>query len=152
MAGHASWKRKRSRHDRDDIVGGDEMSMKRSTILTGLALAAAMLAAAPALAANILPIGKDQDSTTFDPIKSAQNADFWVFANVYDVLVRVDKTGTKLETGLAESWTVSDDGLVYTFKMRDAKSSDGSAITAKDAAFTLTRIRDDKGSLWSDSY
>ena len=115
------------------------MSTKRSRTLAGLILAAAMLAGAPALAANVLTIGKDQDSTTFDPIKSAQNADFWVFANVYDVLVRVDKTGTKLEPGLAESWTVSDDGLVYTFKMRDAKFSDGSPITAKDAAFTLTR-------------
>ena len=68
------------------------------------------------------------------------------------MLIRVDKTGTKLEPGLAESWTVSDDGLTYTFTMRDAKFSDGSPITAADAAFTLLRIRDDKGSLWSDSY
>jgi peptide/nickel transport system substrate-binding protein len=68
------------------------------------------------------------------------------------VLVRVDKTGTKLEPGLAESWTVSDDGLTYTFKIRDAKFSDGSPMTADDAAFSLLRIRDNEGSLWSDSY
>ena len=37
----------------------------------------------------------------------------------------------KLEPGLAESWTVSDDGLTYTFTMRDAKFSDGSPITAE---------------------
>ena len=98
------------------------------------------------------PSGAARIRTTFDPIKTAQNVDFWVFSNVYDVLVRVDKTGTKLEPGLAESWTVSDDGLTYTFKMRDAKFSDGSPITAADAAFTLLRIRDDEGSLWSDSY
>ncbi len=54
-----------------------------------------------------------------------------VFSNVYDVLVRVDRTGTKLEPGLAESWEVSDDGLTYTFKIRDAKFSDGSPITAR---------------------
>ena len=78
----------------------------------------------------MLTIGRREDGTTFDPIKTAQNVDFWVFSNVYDVLVRVDKTGTKLEPGLAESWTVSDDALTYTFTMRDAKFSDGSPITA----------------------
>ena len=70
-------------------------------------------------AAGVLTIGRREDSTTFDPIKTAQNVDFWVFANVYDVLIRVDKTGTKLEPGLAESWTVSDDGLTYT--LQDAR-------------------------------
>ena len=74
----------------------------------------------------MLTIGRREDSTTFDPIKTAQNIDLWVFANVYDVLIRVDKTGTKLEPGLAESWEVSPDGLTYTLKLRDAKFSDGS--------------------------
>lgn len=103
-------------------------------------------------AAGVLTIGRREDSTTFDPIKSAQNVDNWVFSNVFDVLIRVDKTGTKLEPGLAESWTISDDGLTYTFKIRDAKFSDGSPVTAEDAAFSLLRIRDNEGSLWSDSY
>ncbi|MGV8985134.1 MAG: ABC transporter substrate-binding protein [Cypionkella sp.] len=103
-------------------------------------------------AAGVLTIGRREDSTTFDPIMTAQNVDFWVFMNVYDQLVRVDRTGTKLEPGLAESWTVSPDGLIYTFTMRDAKFSDGSPVTSADAAFSLTRIRDDEGSLWSDTY
>ena len=118
-----------------------------------LALAAGLtLATSYAEAAGVLTIGRREDGTTFDPIRTAQNIDFWVFSNVYDVLVRVDRSGTKLEPGLAESWEVSDDGLTYTFKMRDAKFSDGSNITAGDAAFTLLRIRDDEGSLWSESY
>lgn len=103
-------------------------------------------------AQGVLTIGRREDSTTFDPIKSAQNVDNWVFSNVFDVLVRVDKSGTKLEPGLAESWTISKDGLTYTFTMREAKFSDGSPITAKDAAYTLLRIRDNQGSLWSDSF
>lgn len=117
-----------------------------------LVLAGSTFATSLAEAAGTLTIGRREDGTTFDPIKTAQNVDFWVFSNVYDVLVRVDKSGTKLEPGLAESWEVSPDGLVYTFKMRDAKFEDGAPITAKDAAFTLTRIRDDKGSLWADTY
>ncbi|QPC43031.1 ABC transporter substrate-binding protein [Kaustia mangrovi] len=117
-----------------------------------VAFSALTLGASVAEAAGVLTIGRREGSSTFDPIKTAQNIDFWVFANVYDVLVRVDKTGTKLEPGLAESWTISDDGLTYSFTMRDASFSDGSPITSEDAAFSLTRIRDDEGSLWSDSY
>ena len=116
------------------------------------AMASITVGASIAEAAGVLTIGRREDSTTFDPIKTAQNIDFWVFSNVYDVLVRVDKSGSKLEPGLAESWAVSEDGLIYTLKIRDAKFSDGSPLTAADAAFSLLRIRDDEGSLWSDSY
>ncbi|GAA3578517.1 ABC transporter substrate-binding protein [Gibbsiella greigii] len=128
--------------------------MKRKpyqTVAAGLLLAL-YLASEAAQAAGILGIGRRDDSTTFDPIKSAQNADNWVFSNVFDPLVRVDKMGTKLEPGLAESWSISDDGKVYTFKIRDAKFSDGSPVTASDAAFSLLRIRDNEESLWRDSY
>ena len=104
-----------------------------------------------AQAAGVLTIGRREDSTTFDPIKSAQNADNWVFSNVFDPLVRVDKSGTKLEPGVAESWTISPDGKVYTFKIRDTTFSDGTPLTASDAAFSLMRIRDDEGSLWRSS-
>ena len=123
------------------------MKIGMVTVMTSLSVGAGI-----AEAAGVLTIGRREDSTTFDPIKSAQNVDNWVFSNVFDVLVRVDKSGTKLEPGIAESWTISDDGLTYTFKIRDAKFSDGSPITAEDAAFSLLRIRDNEGSLWSDSY
>ena len=103
------------------------------TVMTSLSIGATI-----AEAAGVLTIGRREDSTTFDPIKTAQNIDLWVFANVYDVLIRVDKTGTKLEPGLAESWGVSPDGLSYTLKLRDAKFSDGSALTAEDVVFSLT--------------
>ncbi|WP_064685304.1 ABC transporter substrate-binding protein [Rhizobium bangladeshense] len=122
-------------------------SIGLAALLAGLTLGASY-----AEAAGVLTIGRREDSTTFDPIKTAQNIDNWVFSNVYDVLIRVDKTGTKLEPGLAESWTISDDGLTYTLKIREAKFSDGSPLTAEDSAFSLLRIRDDAASLWSDSY
>ncbi|MBO0661154.1 ABC transporter substrate-binding protein [Jiella sp. MQZ9-1] len=128
------------------------MNRKIFFLAATTALAALTFGTSVAEAAGVLTIGRREDSSTFDPIATAQNIDFWVFANVYDVLVRVDKTGTKLEPGLAESWTVSPDNLTYTFKMRDAKFSDGSPITSEDAKYSLTRIRDDKLSLWSDSY
>lgn len=128
------------------------MTRSKARLLAATMLAALTLGTSIAEAAGILTIGRRDDSTTFDPIASAQNVDNWVFSNVFDVLVRVDKTGTKLEPGLAESWTVSDDKLTYTFKLRDAKFSDGSSVTAEDAVFSILRIRDDPASLWTSSY
>ncbi|WP_107758934.1 ABC transporter substrate-binding protein [Dickeya sp. Secpp 1600] len=128
------------------------MKMYKRNVAAASVLLALSLVSELAQAAGILTIGRREDSTTFDPIKSAQNADNWVFSNVFDVLIRVDKTGTKLEPGLAQSWTVSPDGTVYTFTLREARFSDGSPVTAQDAVFSLTRIRDSKESLWRDSY
>lgn len=118
--------------------------------LLGLAVTTALVSVAEAQ--GVLTIGRREDGTTFDPIATAQNVDFWVFSNVFDVLVRVDKAGKELLPGLAESWEASADGLTYTFHLRDAKFSDGTPVTAEDAAYSLTRIRDSELSLWSDSY
>ncbi len=128
------------------------MTAKWTRLSVATVLATLVFGTSIADAAGVLTIGRREDGTTFDPIKTAQNVDNWVFSNVFDVLVRVDKSGTKLIPGLAESWTISDDGLTYTFKLRDAKFSNGDAVTADDAAFSILRIRDNPGSLWADSF
>ena len=119
-------------------------------VLLGLLMTTTIVPAVNA--EGVLTIGRREDGTTFDPINTAQNIDFWVFSNVFDTLVRVDNAGKNLIPGFAESWEVSGDALTYTFHLRDAKFSDGSAVTAEDAAYSLTRIRDSELSLWSDSY
>ena len=124
-------------------------NLTRAAIL-GLAMTTGLVSIAEAQ--GVLTIGRREDSSTFDPIATAQNIDFWVFSNVFDVLVRVDNAGQKLLPGLAESWDVSDDALTYTFHLRDAKFSDGTPVTSEDVAYSLTRIRDSELSLWSDSY
>jgi peptide/nickel transport system substrate-binding protein len=62
----------------------------------------------------------------------------------YSTLLRVDpfdKTGTKLVPDLAESWTISKDGLTYTLKLRHGvKFHDGSEFTSKDAKATYDKI------------
>ena len=71
--------------------------------------AAAVAASPAAFAAGVLKIAHEQDVTTFDPIKTIQNADIWVMDNMNAVLVRVTNDGTGLEPDLAESWIVSPD-------------------------------------------
>ncbi|HEV8585227.1 MAG TPA: ABC transporter substrate-binding protein, partial [Methylomirabilota bacterium] len=62
----------------------------------------------------------------------------------YSTLLRVDpsdKTGTKPVGDLAESWTVSKDGLLYTFKIRKGvKFHDGGELTARDIKATYDKI------------
>ncbi|WP_258395402.1 ABC transporter substrate-binding protein, partial [Lonsdalea populi] len=128
--------------------------MKRKYLKVAAAglLLAACMASEMAQAAGVLTIGRREDSTGFDPIRTTQNEDNWVFSNVLDRLIWVDKTGTKLEPALAESWTISPDGKVYTLKIRDTVFSDGTPVTASDAAFSLLRLRDNENSLWRDPF
>jgi peptide/nickel transport system substrate-binding protein len=117
-----------------------------------LGLGLSTTVASIAEAQGVLTIGSREASATFDPITTAQNIDLWVFSNVFEVLVRVDKTGQSLLPGLAETWEVSPDGLAYTFRLRESKFSDGTPVTATDVGYSLTRIRDSQLSLWSDSF
>ena len=60
--------------------------------------------------------------------------------NLYDGLMRWLDNPPELKPWLAESYTVSDDGLKYTFKLRDAKFHDGSPVEAKDVVYSVDRI------------
>jgi peptide/nickel transport system substrate-binding protein len=112
-------------------------------------LAAGMHAA---YAEGVLRIGTNQDSTTFDPIKTIENRDIWVMNNMHAFLVRANREANQIVPDLAESWEISDDGLEYTFHLREAKFSDGSRVTVQDAVFSLTRLRDDPESVQSAMY
>ncbi len=68
----------------------------------------------------------------------------FVYANVFEGLTRIDEKG-QVQPALAESWTVSDDGKVYTFKLHTGvKFHDGSDFNAEDVKFSLDRARDEK--------
>jgi oligopeptide transport system substrate-binding protein len=63
-----------------------------------------------------------------------------VLATTFERLLNFNPEDMTLQPGVATSWTVSDDGLTYTFRLRpDAKWSDGVAITAHDFEYSWLR-------------
>jgi len=59
--------------------------------------------------------------------------------HVFEGLTRLGKDGKPIPA-IAEKWETSSDGLKWTFTLRDAKWSDGSAITADDFKFGITQL------------
>lgn len=87
-------------------------------------------------------------ATGIDDIVSLDTAEVFEFSggdatnNIYDTLVTMDPKNLSggYKPGLAESWTVSEDGRTFTFKMRKGvKFHSGNLVTAQDAAFSLQR-------------
>jgi ABC-type transport system substrate-binding protein len=81
------------------------------------------------------------DADTFDPALSYDTSSGNIIQNVYETLVFYDGVATdKFVPMLAESWTVSDDGTVWTFTMRKGvKFQEGGDLTASDVAYTFER-------------
>jgi oligopeptide transport system substrate-binding protein len=77
------------------------------------------------------------DPKTLDPqLNSASDAGD-ILTNLYEGLMR--EVDGKLVNGMADSYEVSEDGLVYTFTLKDAKWSDGEPVTAGDFEFGWKR-------------
>ena len=104
-----------------------------------LALLPAVLVAASLLTgcaeqpeAELVFISGDTHNT-LDPQKLSWMHDARVVTQMYEPLVRVDFDAYEVEPAAAASWSVSDDGLTYTFQLRkDAKWSNGDPVTAAD--------------------
>ncbi len=109
-------------------------------------LAAAAVATAlslPAFAARTdLVIGIPLEPPHLDPTAGAAAAiDEVLYANVFEGLTRIGPSGEVLPA-LAESWDISEDGTVYTFRLRSGvKFHDGSDFDAEDVKFSLDRAR-----------
>jgi len=112
-------------------------------MLSRLTFAAALaLSAGTVSAQDTITIGMQLEPPNLDPTGGAAAAiDEVTYANIFEGLTRYQPDGS-IAPGLAESWRISDDGTVYTFKLRDGVTfHDGSAFTAEDVKFALDRAR-----------
>src|SRR5580658_11061490 len=81
------------------------------------------------------------DPKPFDPAKVDDQASELVRYLTAGVLLRFNRSTQKGEPQLAESWNLSPDGKVLVFKLRAGlQFSDGSSLTAKDAAWSIRRV------------
>ena len=114
-------------------------------MLAGAAMSALIFATAPAVAETpadtLVQAWAIDDIITMDPGEAFEISTGEITGNTYDMLVRLDVNDTtNVVGGVAESWTVSDDGLTYTFKIKpDLKFASGNPITAEDVAWSFER-------------
>lgn len=127
-------------------------SQTAAVLLAGaLALAACGSGGSPAPAAQsggkTLVIDTSFDLKTADPGRTYEPTGLIVGKATYETLLTFDGADvTKPVPALAESYELSKDGKVLTLKLRQgATFADGSPVTADDVVFSLTRVRDMKG-------
>ncbi|NJL32501.1 MAG: hypothetical protein HC898_13290 [Phycisphaerales bacterium] len=77
---------------------------------------------------------------TLDPQRMTWLEDIRVAEGMFEGLVRVELPSLKIGPAVASHWSVSDDGLTYTFHLRpDARFSNGDPVTADDFRFSWMR-------------
>jgi len=116
------------------------------SLLVTVAAALALVAAAPLAAAQAPKQGGaavvtfNNDLTTLDPQVGYDWQNWSVIKSIFDGLMDYKPGTTELTPDLAESYTVSEDGLTYTFKLRPGlKFHNGRAVTSADVKYSLER-------------
>ncbi|WP_299166252.1 ABC transporter substrate-binding protein [uncultured Tateyamaria sp.] len=110
----------------------------RTMMMTTAALA---LSATGLWAKTDITVAMQLEPPHLDPTSAAAGAiDSVLYSNVFEGLTRFMGDGSVVP-GLASSWEISDDGLTYTFTLRDGVTfHDGTTMDAEDVKFTLDRI------------
>jgi peptide/nickel transport system substrate-binding protein len=117
--------------------------MKHVNVTRGMVSVLALVAGVGmAQAKTDLVVGMQLEPPHLDPTSAAAGAiDEVLYANVFEGLTRFGPDGA-VNPGLAESWDISEDGTVYTFKLRDGVTfHDGTTMDAEDVKFSLDRAR-----------
>jgi peptide/nickel transport system substrate-binding protein len=124
--------------------------------LTGLVAILSVLSLAVALcgctgdkkgdSSNSITIGIPQDiEESLDPHSMVAAGTKEIFFNVFEGLVKPDSDGN-IVPAVASEYTVSDDGLTYTFTIRDGvKFHDGTTVTAEDVQYSMSKCADIEG-------
>lgn len=89
--------------------------------------------------ARTLQIGNGAEPLSLDPHQASGTWENRIIGDMLQGLTTEDPQGRPIP-GMATEWSTSPDGLVWTFKLRDAKWSDGEPVTAEDFVFAWQRI------------
>lgn len=121
-------------------------------LLTVLSLALSACGALGQAQPVTLRIGWAGSPDTLNPGAAVLTEAYTIFTLVYDTMYQLQLDGT-FKLSLAESVNVSDDGLVYTYKIRDGvKFHDGQPLTAEDVVFSYLLYQNTEGYPWMGDY
>lgn len=121
--------------------------MRLNKLFTGTALAFALVVSACGGGGSsdddtlTLRRGISAKVDTLDPHRSSAAWENIIIGDMFLGLTQHTADGQVIPA-MAESWTTSEDGLVWTFTLRDTTWSDGVPLTAEDFVFALRRIQD----------
>lgn len=87
----------------------------------------------------VFRISNGAEPESLDPAKIQGVPEHRIFETLFEGLIVYDPQTAGGIPGLAESWEVSEDGMTYTFKLRQANWSDGTPITAHDVVYSWLR-------------
>ena len=92
---------------------------------------------------GVFDINIASEPESIDPALNTSVDGAIMISQLFESLIRWDDDGNGnavLKPGIAESWDVSDDGLTWTFHLRDAKWSDGKPVVANDFVYAWNRL------------
>lgn len=123
--------------------------MKKSFLLVAaafVALSLLVVSCGPQLAAPsaTFTMVNGAEPQSLDPQLIQGVPEHRIYEAIFEGLVVYDNKTAEAKPGLAESWTVGEDGKTYTFKLRKATWSDGTAITAQTVVDSWIRELDPK--------
>ena len=88
-------------------------------------------------------VGLQNEVDSFNPFLGIEAESYEMWALTYDYLISYSMEDMSPQPGLASEWETSEDGLTWTFTIRDDVTwSDGEPLTADDIAFTFNRVLD----------
>lgn len=92
---------------------------------------------------NSLTIAKASEPLIITPFTDTllpNKNDMFILCSMYDTLIYLDSATGEFQPNVATEWNISEDGLTYTFKLReDVTFWDGSPLTAEDVAFGIQK-------------
>ncbi len=118
--------------------------MRRATLLVLVTLLVmTAFGGAVAQEERVLVVGLSEDFHRLDPQRAYEPGGSLIHKAVYDTLVTFPSdSASEILPNLAASWTISDDGLIYTFILRDdVVFSNGDPLTAEDVVFSFNRMK-----------
>ena len=97
---------------------------------------------------NTFNLALSEEVQGFDPIKVVDGFSFQVLGQIYEGLLKFNEKDLSIESSLAKSWEVSEDGLIYTFNLKKGvyfhdnncfEGGEGRELTANDVKYSLER-------------